>query len=80
MKKFLLWTIALLGVAAVAVGAFVLLAGTLALGLLGQVVFGLATDRFGLFGLPRRPADGRDLAALVLILAGSALIVFAPGT
>ncbi len=64
----------------VTVNSALALAGTLALGLLGQVVFGLATDRFGLFGLPRRPADGRDLAALVLILAGSALIVFAPGT
>lgn len=53
------------------------LSGTLALGLLGQVAFGLAADRWGLFGLPRRRPTVRDIAALALILAGSALIIFA---
>lgn len=51
------------------------LSGTLALGLAGQVLFGLAADRWGLFGLPRRKAALRDYAALGLILAGSALII-----
>lgn len=51
------------------------LSGTLAIGLAGQVGFGLAADRWGLFGLPRRRAELRDYAALGLILAGSAIII-----
>ncbi|MGC1486780.1 MAG: DMT family transporter, partial [Albidovulum sp.] len=52
------------------------LSGTLALGLVGQTVFSLAADRFGFFGLERRRIGTRQVAALVLILAGSALIIF----
>ena len=56
------------------------LSGTLALGLVGQAAFGLAADRWGLLGLPRRRATGRDLLALGLILVGSAILIFgAPG-
>lgn len=55
------------------------LSGTLALGLAGQVGFGLVADRFGLFGMPRRKADLRDYAALALIVAGSAVIIFSAG-
>ena len=52
------------------------LSGTLALGLAGQVIFGLAADRWGFFGMPKRKAEARDFAALGLIVAGSALIIF----
>ncbi len=55
------------------------LSGTLALGLAGQVGFGLAADRWGLLGMPRRKADLRDYAALALIVAGSAIIIFSAG-
>jgi transporter family-2 protein len=51
------------------------LSGTLALGLAGQMIFSLAADRWGLFGLPMRRPGWRDLAALVLVLAGSAVII-----
>lgn len=51
------------------------LSGTLAVGLAGQVIFGLAADRWGLFGMPVRIPRPRDLAALALIVAGSALII-----
>lgn len=51
------------------------LAGTLALGLAGQVIFSLAADHWGLFGLPKRKLQLRDGAAILLILAGSALII-----
>ncbi len=51
------------------------LSGTLAIGLAGQVMFSLAADRWGLFGLPSRRPDMRDLMALALILAGSTLII-----
>jgi transporter family-2 protein len=52
------------------------LSGTLALGLVGQAAFGLAADRWGLLGLPRRRPTLRDLMALLLILAGSAVLIF----
>ncbi|MBB2684673.1 DMT family transporter [Rhizobium sp. H4] len=51
------------------------LSGTLALGLAGQVVFSVAADSWGLFGLPKRHPDRRDIAALGLVVAGAALII-----
>lgn len=59
-----------------AVNSALALSGTLALGLVGQAGFSLACDRFGWFGLPRRPIRAADLGALVLILLGSGLIIF----
>lgn len=51
------------------------LAGTLALGLAGQVAFSLAADQFGLFGLAKRKLGLRDAGAVLLICAGSLLII-----
>ena len=51
------------------------LAGTLALGLAGQVVLSLAADSWGLLGLPRRRLDLRDAGAVILIAGGSLLII-----
>ncbi|WEJ59680.1 DMT family transporter [Devosia sp. FJ2-5-3] len=51
------------------------LAGTLALGLAGQVILSLAADFWGLLGLPRRRLDWRDAGAVALIAAGSLLII-----
>ncbi len=59
-----------------AVNSALALSGTLALGLVGQAGFSLACDRFGWFGLPRRPIRAVDLGALGLILLGSGLIIF----
>lgn len=59
----------------VAVNSPLALSGTLALGLCGQAIFSLAADKWGLFGLPVRRPGLRDLAAVVLILSGSALII-----
>lgn len=53
------------------------LPGTLALGLAGQLVFGLVADGWGLFGLPKRRITIRDFTALALVLAGSLLILLA---
>ncbi len=53
------------------------LSGTLALGLVGQSLFSLGADRFGWFGLPRRPVSRAGMGAFGLILAGSFLIIFA---
>lgn len=51
------------------------LAGTLALGLAGQVVFSLAADQWGFFGLPKRRLGLRDAGAVAMIVAGSLLII-----
>lgn len=55
------------------------LSGTLALGLAGQVLFSLAADRWGLFGLPQRIPRLKDFAALALIFGGSMIIIFGQG-
>lgn len=52
------------------------LSGTLALGLVGQAAFGIAADRWGLLGMPRRKATLRGLLSLFLILGGSAILIF----
>jgi transporter family-2 protein len=51
------------------------LAGTLALGLAGQVFLSLAVDFWGLLGLPKRRLDLRDAGAVILITAGSIVII-----
>ena len=51
------------------------LAGTLALGLAGQVLLSLAADFWGLLDLPKRRLDLRDAGAVILIVAGSLLII-----
>lgn len=58
-----------------AVNSPLALSGTLALGLAGQVIFSLAADRWGFFGLSKRRPDTRDLAALGLVSSGSAIII-----
>lgn len=58
-----------------AVNSPLALSGTIALGLAGQVIFSLAADFWGLFGLQKRRPEARDLVAIALILSGSALII-----
>ncbi|WP_416407118.1 DMT family transporter [Agrobacterium rosae] len=58
-----------------AVNSPLALSGTIALGLGGQVIFSLLADLWGLFGMPQRRPDARDLCAVALILGGSALII-----
>jgi transporter family-2 protein len=58
-----------------AVNSPLALSGTIALGLGGQVIFSLAADLWGMFGLPKRRPDLRDISAIALILGGSALII-----
>ncbi len=66
-------------IAAITVNSALGLAGTLALLLIGQMVFGVMADGLGLFGLARRPATPRELIALVLVLSGSLAIIMARG-
>ena len=60
---------------ATAVNAGLALSGTQAVALSGQMLFGLAADRWGFLGLPRRVISPVDLAPVALILAGSLIIV-----
>ncbi|MEV0822006.1 DMT family transporter [Nonomuraea rubra] len=60
---------------AVAVNSELALAGTIALMLTGQVVFGTAADHLGLLHTPQRRLTGMDLAVAGCVLAGSVLIV-----
>ncbi|WP_343081056.1 DMT family transporter [Ostreiculturibacter nitratireducens] len=61
------------------VNGILALSGTLALGLVGQAGYSLLADRFGLFGLPRRRIELADWGAILMILGGSFLIIFAGG-
>jgi len=59
-----------------AVNSSLALSGTVALGLAGQIVFSLAADQWGLFGIAKRRLRLGDLLALALIVAGSALVIW----
>ncbi|SDH17034.1 DMT family transporter [Nonomuraea jiangxiensis] len=60
---------------AVAVNSELALAGTIALMLTGQMVFGTFSDHLGLLHTPRRRITATDLAGAGCVLAGSVLIV-----
>lgn len=62
-------------VTAIAMNSDLSLAGTLAMGLAGQALFGLVADRLGLFGLRVRRVRWHDIAALALVFAGSMAII-----
>ncbi|MGW0811149.1 DMT family transporter [Nonomuraea sp. NPDC002799] len=64
---------------AVAVNSELALAGTVALMLTGQVVFGTVSDHLGLLRIPKRRITGMDLAVAGCVLAGSVLIVLGGG-
>jgi len=65
--------------AAIAVNSSLALSGTIALMLVGQVLFGIVSDRFGLFRTPKRRIVLTDFAVAGAVLAGSALIIFGGG-
>lgn len=65
--------------AVITVNSFLGITGTLVLSIVGQVTFGLVSDQFGWFGLPKHPVTRARLLAVVPIIAGSALIVIAKG-
>lgn len=62
--------------AAVTVNSPLTLSGAIAFMLVGQVVFGLVSDHFGLFRTPRRRIAFTDALGALAVLAGSALIIF----
>ncbi|MEJ2765286.1 DMT family transporter [Photobacterium sp. MCCC 1A19761] len=62
--------------AAVTVNSPLGLSGTIALIMAGQVLFGLLSDAFGWFGLPKRAIKRGDAMVLALIALGGVLILF----
>jgi transporter family-2 protein len=61
--------------AAYAVNGNLSLSGTISLMLVGQVLFGMALDHFGLMGLSVRKMTIKDLSAIALVLLGSGFIL-----
>jgi len=62
--------------AAITVNSRLTLSGAIALMLVGQVIFGIVSDYFGLFRTPRRRLVAADFFGALAVLAGSALIIF----
>jgi len=62
--------------AAVAVNGRLSLAGAIALMMVGQVVFGLVSDHFGLLRVPLRRVGSRDLLVVLCVLSGSVMVIF----
>jgi bacterial/archaeal transporter family-2 protein len=58
-----------------AVNAGLALSGTQAVALSGQMLFGLAADRWGFLGLPRRALFLTEVVPVALIVAGSLVII-----
>jgi len=63
----------------IAINSSLALAGGLSLLLVGQILFGLLSDAWGLFGTPKRGLTRFDLLAALCVIAGSALIIYARG-
>lgn len=63
----------------IAVNSELALAGGLSLLLVGQILFGLVSDRWGLFGTPLRVLNRFDFLAALCVIGGSALIIYSRG-
>jgi transporter family-2 protein len=63
--------------AAITVNSPLGLSGSIVLIMAGQVLFGLISDTFGLFGLPKKSININDGIALIFILTGCLIIMFA---
>ena len=63
----------------IAVNSELALAGGLSLLLVGQILFGLVSDLWGLFGTPKRLLNRFDLLAAACVVCGSALIIYSGG-
>ncbi|MBM7074731.1 DMT family transporter, partial [Shewanella sp. 202IG2-18] len=61
------------------VNSYLGLSGTLALAIVGQIIFSLLSDSFGWFGLSKKKVGLKDIASVLLIACGSLLIILASG-
>jgi transporter family-2 protein len=62
--------------AAITVNSSLSLSGTIAFMLVGQALFGIVSDHFGLFRTPKRRIVPADFLVTFTVLAGSTLILF----
>jgi transporter family-2 protein len=62
--------------AAIAVNSSLRLSGTISFMLVGQILFGIFSDHFGFFGIPKRKIGRVDLLRVSLVLCGSLFIIF----
>jgi transporter family-2 protein len=62
--------------AAVTVNSILGLAASLSLMLVGQVLFGIASDIFGFFGHPKRDLMVSDLFVALSVLMGSGILIY----
>lgn len=62
--------------AAVAINGGVSLSSTISLGLVGQIMFGIVSDHFGLFNTKKRKITIKDIYVISLVMAGSMMILF----
>ncbi len=63
----------------IAINSELALAGGLSLLLVGQILFGLISDRWGLFGTPMRAINRFDVLAALCVVAGSAILIYSGG-
>lgn len=61
--------------AAITTNSPLALSGTIAFMLVGQVIFGMAMDYAGLFGVAKRRLAATDVVVVALVLSGSVLLV-----
>jgi len=61
--------------AAITINSPLKLASSLSLMLTGQVIYGMLSDSLGWFGMTRRSLSYLDLISIVLILAGSGILI-----
>jgi bacterial/archaeal transporter family-2 protein len=61
---------------ALTVNSSLALSGTIAFNLSGQVIFGILSDHFGLFGVPQRRVTLTDYGVVLAVLTGSWLLIF----
>lgn len=62
--------------AAITINSPLGLAGTFALILVGQIIFGIICDLFGLLGSPKKPFIWKDALAIFFVLCGSGILLF----
>lgn len=60
----------------ITVNSSIALSGSISLMLMGQIIFGVVSDSYGLFGTLKRKMTSIDLLAAGCVFAGSLLIIF----
>ena len=65
--------------ASITVNSTIGLSGTLALGLVGQFGFSMVSEHFGFFRLQKRAFSLIDITPIVLVIAGSFVLIFNRG-